>query len=177
MGAGGTAVRFRVGLDSAYRATSGFAGLNMEGCAPHVCGAGSNTQHHALSTHSRGPTSGGTRFAHQFSNHQLVRASMHDPISTSRVLLRSTRASMLTFLRTELRIATTMLDAAESAQDESARNRRLVIASQACSEVVRFLSTDIGMTTLEVAEREELTTGLRTVEERMNARMPDRRQS
>jgi hypothetical protein len=95
---------------------------------------------------------------------------MDDPFSVNRALLRATRDTMLTFLRTELRVATTMLDAADSTQDESVRSRRLVMANLACAEVVRFLSTDVGMTALEVSEREELATGLRAVEQRMKSR-------
>jgi hypothetical protein len=96
---------------------------------------------------------------------------MDDSIAINRALLRAARDSMLTFLKTELRVAGTMLDAAESTLDESARKRRVVMANQACSEVVRFLSTDLGMTALEVSEREALTTELRAVEERMKSRV------
>jgi hypothetical protein len=62
-----------------------------------------------------------------------------------------------------------MLDAATSTQDASASARRRVHADDARAAVVRFLATDAGTTALELAEREELTAELRSLDARMGS--------
>jgi hypothetical protein len=46
--------------------------------------------------------------------------------------------SMVTFLRIELQIANTVLDAAATTNDDEARERRRARANEACAEVVRY---------------------------------------
>jgi len=94
---------------------------------------------------------------------------MDDPIPVSRALAHSAHDSMVTFLRIELQIANTMLDAAATTHDADSRERRRGRANEACAEVVRYLEADVERPVLSAEEREELSTGLRAVQARMAA--------
>jgi hypothetical protein len=88
------------------------------------------------------------------------------PIS-SEALLFSARASRRDFLRTELKIANTMLDLAATSRDAGDRERRRGRAREACGEVARHLAVEDSPNALDAMERAELSAGVRRIEQRL----------
>jgi hypothetical protein len=93
--------------------------------------------------------------------------SSRTSITDSRALVASARDSLLVFLRVELSLANTMLDAAAFSGEESGRRRRRDRAVEACDEVVRYLGMDATRTGLSPAERDELSAGLQALQARL----------
>jgi hypothetical protein len=92
---------------------------------------------------------------------------MENPIPVSRALADSAHDSMVAFLKIELQIANTMLDAAATTHDAETRERRRGRANEACAEVVRYLDPEVGRSVLSADEREDLSMELRAVQGRM----------
>jgi hypothetical protein len=84
---------------------------------------------------------------------------MSDPIQQSRELQVETRRLALDFLRTELRVANTLLELAERGREDQSAVRRRAEARAAYGEVAKRL-LDPSEIELSASEREELATGL-----------------
>lgn len=86
----------------------------------------------------------------------------------SEALLEAARLAAVDFLRTELRVANTMLDVASTGfADVQARERRHAAARIAYAEVVKHLVTGSNITFTD-RERDELTTGLDSLARRFD---------
>jgi hypothetical protein len=90
---------------------------------------------------------------------------------TTEELLATSRQARLRFLRTELQIASTMLDLADSASDQETRHRRESAAADACNEVARGLDPSSRTAPLSELERAELTAGLDALDVRRRSRL------
>jgi hypothetical protein len=95
---------------------------------------------------------------------------------TTAALIDTAHESLIRFLRLELSIAHTMLDAADTTRQESSRERRRARANEACAEVARYLGADAKRSGLRSAERQELTEGLSAIRARMAAAPPGGRE-
>jgi hypothetical protein len=91
---------------------------------------------------------------------------MSDPISVSRALRAAIHDSMVSFLRLELVIASTMLVAAETTRSDVVRQRRRSLADEACSAVRGYLDDRRRHTALSGAERAELARALAELQQR-----------
>ena len=92
---------------------------------------------------------------------------MRDLSQSSEALIATARASRLAFLRTELRVANTMLNLAATSRDAGDRERRRDRAREACREVARHLAVAESPNALSARERVELASGMRAIEQRM----------
>jgi hypothetical protein len=101
---------------------------------------------------------------------------MDSPSPTAAALIDTAHESLIRFLRLELSIAHTMLDAADTTREEASRERRRSRAHQACAEVARYLGADAKRSGLRSAERQELTEGLSAIRARMAAAPPGGRE-
>jgi hypothetical protein len=92
---------------------------------------------------------------------------MVDLHRNSEALRESARLAAVDFLRTELRVANTMLDVASTGTDVLATARRREAARMAYAEVVKHLVKGSGIS-LTQHERDELTTGLESIARRFD---------
>ena len=84
-------------------------------------------------------------------------------------LTESLAAGRLDFLRVELQVCGTLLDAADGSRDDVARARRRARAQEAHDEVARHLAKG-AMPGLTAAQWTELTTGLAALSQRLGDR-------
>jgi hypothetical protein len=82
-------------------------------------------------------------------------------------LHQSVHATQFAFLRTELEVARNMLNLAAIRDDPSGRERRRVLAQDACTAVAKFLADDSNGVTLSEGERETLNAELWTLNGRL----------
>ena len=98
---------------------------------------------------------------------------MSDVFNSAEALREGARLAAVDFLRTELRIARTMLHAASTTGDPEAAIRRHVAARTAIAEVVKHLGSGSRLE-LSESERGELTSGIDTLAPRL-ALLPEAR--
>jgi hypothetical protein len=98
---------------------------------------------------------------------QAASDRMTDVIRQSEALRRATSQAAVDFLRTELQVAHTLLDLADSAMGAGADARRRDQARMAVAEVAKGLAKE-GHITFTESERNELTTGLTELAQRLD---------
>jgi hypothetical protein len=97
----------------------------------------------------------------------LSNGIMSDLADISNALVASSRGLCVEVLRTELRIAQTMITLAVNTEDAAVQERRKHQAGEACAVVARHLSADGSPIVLSESERDELSEGLSAISQRL----------